>query len=175
MDWIKSHKKAIGSLLTIIIASSLYAYDFHSKNPNIPEAAAKIVNPPTSKEEDLRDVSQKLTTILGDLRGLKQQVDAKMTVNTTSILFGINNPELSRWEISVSGKNTLHLVEGDKVLLINNRTPQKQAAQFTVKFVRQAKEEDKPEMYINSSSAEFFGIVNPEQVGAFDLTVQKIN
>ena len=175
-DWIKRHKvKTLSMLFTAILISIGTAHNFFEEHKDISKSTEQIINPPTSKEADLRDVSKKLTVILEDLNELKQRVDRKMVVNNRRILFGINEVELERWEISVSGKNTLHLVEGDKVLVVNALSPQQQSAQFTVRFVRKNEKEDMPEMYINRVAAEFFGVVNPEVIGVFELTIQKID
>ena len=87
---------------------------------------------------------------------------------------GINDAELAKWELSVSGKNTLHLVQGDRVLVVNTLNKQQPSAQLVVKFVRENVEGNRSEMYINRASADFFSIENPEVRGVFELTVQKI-
>ena len=172
-EWAKIIQPLAIVLGTFIVAG-LYAYDFYTEHTNISKDTEKIINPPTSKAEDLREVSEQLAVVINDLNTLKQAVDKKSAVNTSRIMFGINDAELAKWELSVSGKNTLHLVRGDRVLVVNTLNKQQPSAQLVVKFVRENVEGNRSEMYINRASADFFSIENPEVRGVFELTVQKI-
>ncbi len=181
IDKIRNHSKALSLCIAVFLAGCYYAYSFVKENPNIPDSAHNIVHPPTSKEEDLYEIGQelaelknKMETMMHLLNKMQDKVEAKRMDSIKPYKVGINNYELSQWEISVSGKNTMHLEEGNAVLIINARSPHKQSGHFTVKFVRKNEEYDKPELYINLDAASFLGIENPELFGTFELNVEKI-
>lgn len=172
------HKKkviAILLLVLIVIVALGYGILTHYQNrTELAKATRDSINPPTTKTEDLREISKKLTDIAAAVQGLRNEVDAKISTDNIILRCGINNQELNKWEVSVSGKNTLGLKEGDEILLINSYSHQVQSAKFKVKFIRQNVESAKPEIYINLDSARYFDINDPERVGIFDLKAQKI-
>lgn len=164
---------AVAAILAIIgLIYNLYTYYVP-----LERETKKIVNPATSKEDDLTEISQKLSEILDETRNLKNRVDEKRMKDLKIMKFGINNYELQDWELSLSGGNSLNLSMGDKVLVVNNSSENKQSAHFKVKFIRDDSGNDgNTEMfYINSKSAVFLGINSPEQIGVFKLSVEKIN
>jgi len=109
--WIKTIEPLI-IFVAVLTLAPIYVYDFYMEHTGLSKEAEKVINPPTSKAEDLREVSEQLAVVINDLNTLKQVVDKKSAVNTSRIMFGINDAELAKWELSVSGKNTLHLVQG---------------------------------------------------------------
>lgn len=151
-------------------------YEYVANNPDIPENAKRIANPPTSKEEDLNEVSNKLAKIVEDVQDLKNMVEARKITNVKEIRVGINNVELSQWRISVVKNNSMSLKENDKVLIINKALASKPSAVFTVSFVSpfEIRESQSPEVYINQDAADFFGIDNAGTIGVFSLSFQKI-
>ena len=163
---------AVAAILAIIgLIYNLYTYYVP-----LERETKKIVNPATSKEDDLTEISQKLSEILDETRNLKNRVDEKRMKDLKIMKFGINDYELQIWEVSLSGKNSLNLSEGEKILVVNNSSENKQSAHFKVKFIRSDVDNgEKPEIYINSQSATFLGINSPEQIGVFNLSVEKIN
>lgn len=169
--------KIIGLLLIIIFIMGLgYVFFLNNakKATELAIATQDSINPPTPKAEDLRVISKKLTSIAEDLQVLRNDVDSKISTDNMIMRCGINNQELNKWEVSVSGKNTYKLKEGDQILLINSYSPQIQSAKFRVKFVRDIVEAGKPEIYINLESAQYFAINDPDKVGIFDLKIQRL-
>ena len=170
-------KKAIAILLifvAVLCGVIYFAINNVGKASELAKATKDSINPPTNKGEDLREISKKLTDIAASLQGLRNEVDSKISTDNFILRCGINNEELNKWEISVSGKNTLGLKEGDEILLINSYSHQIQSAKFKVKFVRLNSENNKAEIYINLDSARYFDINDPERIGNFDLKAQKI-
>lgn len=164
---------ALLAVTIIAIVASVYFY-ISMKNTSTAQAARDMLNPPTNKAEDLQEISKKLTVIAADLQKLRNDVDSKISTDNMILKCGINNQELEKWEISISGKNTLNLKEGDQILLINSYSQHTPSGQFRVKFIRNVVEPNKPEIYINAESAKHFEIDDSERVGVFDLKVQKI-
>lgn len=178
---VKKYFKLISVVIAVIVVAFYYAYTVVKENPDLPDKAHNIVHPPTPKDEDLYEIGQdlselksKMEVMMHLLNEMQDKVEAKRLDNIKRFRVGINDYELSRWEISVSGKNTMHLEEGNVVLIVNTRSPHKQSGQYTVKFVRKNSDYDKPELYINLEAANFLGIENPETYGTFELSVEKI-
>lgn len=184
MSWFERMKgrfKIFSFFIACIVAGGFYASQFVKENPDIPDVAHNMVHPPTSKSEDLYEVSQdiselkeKMEIMMHLLNNLQDRVEAKRIGNIKMCKVGINNYELSKWEISVSGKNPMHLEEGNEVLIVNSRSEHKESGHYRVKFVRKNIEEGKPELYINHDAAIFLGIENPELLGTFELSVERI-
>lgn len=180
-DEIKEHFKLISFVIAALIMGSYYAYTFIKDNPNVPDSAHNIVHPATSKDEDLYEIGQelallkdKMEAMMHLLNQMQDKVEAKRIDSVKPLKVGINDYELSQWEISVSGKNTMHLEEGNVVIITNARSLHKQSGHYTVKFVRKNDEYDKPEIYINLEAANFLGLENPKTFGTFELSVEKI-
>lgn len=179
---IKEHAKLLALLVAIIIAGAYYAIQFTDEHPTLPTKAHKLTNPPTSKEEDLLEIEQnlidvkhKVEELMSSLNLLQGKIEAKRVDSVRPMKVGINDYELKKWEISVTGKNTLHLEPGDRLLIVNNRSEHKQSACFFVKFIRNDNiEAGKAEIYMNTESAEFMGVENPKFMGEFELSMQRI-
>lgn len=164
---------ALFSTITFVVVT-IYGYFYNSTD--IPENAKRLANPPTSKEEDLNEVANKLATILNEVQDLKTMVEAKKINTVKEVKVGINKAELSLWKISVLKNNSLDLKENDQILIINKALESKPSAIFTVSFVRLPDEgvPHRTEVYMNEESAKFLGIDHPETVGVFSLSFQKI-
>lgn len=190
MNWnngyekIKSNFKTIAVVLAVFIAGGVYAYQFVTEHPSLPDKAHKLANPPTSKEEDLLEIEENIAEVkksVGELmtsvNKLHDKVEAKRVDTVRPMKIGINDYELNQWEISVSGKNSLHLEEGDTVLIINNRNEHKQSAHYKVKFISKYNQKDDgiPELYMSTESALYMGVDDPGFKGEFELSVQKID
>ena len=164
---------ALFSTITFVVVT-IYGYLYNSTD--IQENAKRLANPPTSKEEDLNEVANKLATILNEVQDLKTMVEAKKINTVKEVKVGINKAELSLWKISVLKNNSLDLKENDQILIINKALESKPSAIFTVSFVRLPDEgvPHRTEVYMNEESAKFLGIDHPETVGVFSLSFQKI-
>lgn len=171
---IRQHKKILATLITIIVGGSFYGWDFYTSHKEISETVQKKAHPATSKEEDLRNVSQKLDVILEDVQSLKKDVDEKRHADVIPVTFGINDADLAQWEISMSGKNVYHLKENEEILITNNRSPQQQSAHFIIKNIYESQNAQNMEMFITTNSALFLGVVDPNIKGKFELSIQKI-
>ena len=169
-------EKFLVAIVSVIILGGTAVTEYISHNTDIPENAKRLANPPTSKEEDLNEVANKLGTILNEVQDLKTMVEAKKINTVKEVKVGINKAELSLWEISVLKNNSLDLKENDQILIINKALESKPSAIFTVSFVRLPDEgvPHRPEVYMNEESAKFLGIDHPETVGVFSLSFQKI-
>lgn len=180
MDLIPEKYKELCRKIICIVVALAIGLGIVSNLPNyyvsVERETKNIVNPATSKEDDLTEISQKLSEILSETRNLKNRVDEKRMNDLKTMKFGINNSELQDWELSLSGGNSLNLSREDKVLVVNNFSENKQSARFKVKFIREDSSDsgNKEMFYINSKSAVFLGINSPEQIGVFNLSVEKI-
>lgn len=179
---LKKHAKILALIIAIIIAGIYYAIQFTDEHPTLPTKAHKLTNPPTSKEDDLLeieqnliDVKQKVEDLMSSINLLQGKIEAKRVDTVRPMKVGVNDYELKKWEISVTGRNILHLEPGDKLLIVNSRSEHKQSASFFVKFIRNDNiEAGKAEIYMNTESAEFMGVENPKFMGEFELSVQRI-
>lgn len=100
-------KRNICRLLAVIFVSVIVAiYEIYPKYSHLGNETEKMLNPPTSKEDDLIEISQKLSEILSETKKLKDYVDAKRMTDLRTMKFGINDYELQNWELSLSGKFT---------------------------------------------------------------------
>ena len=169
-------EKFLAAIVSIIILGGIAVTEYIRHDTDIPENAKRLVNTPTSKEEDLNQVANKLATILNEVQDLKTMVEAKKINTVKEVKVGINKAELSLWKISVLKNNSLDLKENDQILIINKALESKPSAIFTVSFVRLPDEgvPNRPEVYMNEDSAKFLGIDHPETVGVFSLSFQKI-
>lgn len=113
-----------------VVAAIVFVYNLYTYYVPLERETKKIVNPATSKEDDLTEISQKLSEILDETRNLKNRVDEKRMKDLKIMKFGINDYELQIWEVSLSGKNSLNLSEGEKILVVNNSSENKQSAHF---------------------------------------------
>lgn len=169
-------EKLLAAIISILILGGIAVTEYIRNDTDIPENAKRLVNTPTSKEEDLNEVANKLATILNEVQDLKTMVEAKKINTVKEVKVGINKAELSLWKISVLKNNSLDLKENDQILIINKALESKPSAIFTVSFVRLPDEgmPHRPEVYMNEDSAKFLGIDHPETVGVFSLSFQKI-
>ena len=171
---IRQHKKIFITIIAAVVAGGLYGWDFYKSHEEISETLQKQAHPATPKEEDLRNVSQKLDVILEDVQSLKRDVDEKRHADIISVSFGINDADLAQWEISMAGKNLYHLKENEEILITNNRSPQQQSAHFIIKHIYENQSAQNMEMFITTDSALFLGVVDPNITGKFELSIQKI-
>lgn len=169
-------EKILLALFSIITFVVLTIYGYLHNSTDIPENAKRMINTPTSKEDDLNEVANKLATILNEVQDLKSMVEAKKINTVKEVKVGINKAELSLWKISVLQNNSLGLRENDQILIINKAIESKPSAIFTVSFVRTSDDgmTQGPEVYMNEESARFLGIDYPEAKGVFSLSFQKI-
>lgn len=180
---VKEHAKVLICIVAIIVAGIIYGVKFTDEHPTLPTKAHKLTNPPTSKEEDLFEIEQNLIDVKGRveelmsaINQLQGKIEAKRVDSVRPMKVGINDYELNKWEISIAGKNILHLEAGDKLLIVNNRSDHKQSACFMVKFVRSDDiDSGKAGLYMNTESAEFLGVDNPKFIGEFELSVQRMD
>lgn len=167
----------LASILGASIIGVGWLYKYNIGTTEIIKRVNDANHPPTNKEEDLKEISKMLGEIGMNLHGLKNDIDTKITYDNLSIRCGINNGELDDWEVSVSGKNTLNLSEGNEILLVNTTSSHTPSAKYIVKFVRKSDKENdkyKAELYINKAAAKYLLIDNAEDRGEFDLKVQRI-
>lgn len=102
-------------VLSVIVALVSLAAGFYTclkiyvPSLEMSRVAQNTISPPTNKEEDLSDIVKKLTLIESDIHSLRNGVEARITKDNMMIKCGINNGELSDWEVSVAGNNALNL------------------------------------------------------------------
>lgn len=179
VDSLMNHGKQVMTIASYCFFALLFFFlgVFYSNKviDLIPEGnyAKERVNPSANRDEEYKEFKEQLLLINEQVTDLANKMEIKISSNNLVCKCGINDRDISEWEVNILGRNTLGLKAGDDIILVNSYSNQLQSARFKVKSVTEDTSATQMTLYINTSAAMFLGISNPAFVGMFDLKVQK--